>query len=535
MGVHGHCTPPAGGCTRTVKTVAVAYASEATLNGLNIRIISDPSAVGGSAVSYGWNGTVHFQVQLPADVDTFSLRVRGDQCAGAPAYTVSIDGVPVVTDTATNPSWTTKVYHKFLLAGTHLVDIRYTNSYYRAWPACLRNLYLDDLTFSASASLAVPRNPLVPRGFVHRAGTRLLDGANRPLKLHGVNLGGYLGWEGWIWGLGFDYIGQSAMIRNLASLVGPAHAAQFQSDIYNNYITSADFKAISSYGLNVARLPFNYQLLEDDSHPFVYKRSGWDVLDRLVSDAKHTNVYLIIAMQAAPCAQNMAFVSDYTPPNLLWWSAQCQARTVAMWKAIAARYARANVIAGYDLLNEPVTTDQSLLALYSRITAAIRRVDRNHLLIYEGNDAALSFSAFTAPLDSNEVVSPHDYPWEEPSGKLAGNIPRYDAVARTLDAPLYVGEFGQGYYATLQQQISIYNADPLISGWTDWTYKQSPGFPALQTIRESPDAQMMIDWINNPARPKPSRTQAEQGMSDFIIAVRFANTVPDAIMQQTLR
>jgi Cellulase (glycosyl hydrolase family 5)/Ca-dependent carbohydrate-binding module xylan-binding len=486
-------------------------------------------------VSYGWNGTVQFQVQLPADADTVSLRVRGDQCAGAPTYTVSIDGLSLSADAVANTSWTLRSYHKFLLAGTHVVDVRYTNAFYQAWPSCLRNLYLDDLTFTATPGLAAPGNLPIPAGFVHQAGTQLLDGANQPLPLHGVNLGGYLSWEGWIWGQGFDYIGQSAMMSNLASLVGPAQAAQFQTDVDDYYITAADFRAIAAYGLNVVRVPFNYHLLEDDSAPFVYKQSGWGVLDRLVADAQQSNVYLILDMQAAPCSQNMSFTSDYTPPNFLWFSAQCQARTVAMWQAIAARYADDNVIAGYDLLGEPATSDQNLVTLYAQITSAIRQVDPSHLLIYEGNNAALSFTPFTAPLDANEMLSAHDYSWEEPSGNLAGNIPTYNTVARALNAPLYIGEFGQGSYSTLQQQIANYGADPLIAGWTDWTYKQSPGFAALQTIQESPDAQMLIDWINNPARPQPSLAQAEQGMADFVNEVRFANTLPDAEMQQTLR
>jgi endoglucanase len=515
--------------------LATAHASQATLNGWNMRVITDPPAVDGSAISYGWNGTAHFQVELPADADEFFLRVRGDDCAGPPAYTVTVDNVTVASDTASSATWTTKAYSKLLLGGAHTIDITYANAYYQAAPPCLRNLYLDDLAFSATSGQSVPAASPIPGGFVHQSGTQLLDGADQPLRLHGVNLGGFLSWEGWIWGQGFDYIGQTAMLTNLTSLVGPTAAAQFQSSVYSNYTTAADFKAISAYGMNVARVPFNYKLLEDDANPFVYKPSGWNVLDNLVTAAKQNNVYLVLVMQAAPCGQSMAFVSDYTPPNFLWWSSQCQARTVAMWKAIAARYASQNVVAGYDLLGEPVTSDQSLLTLYQQITAAIRQVDPNHVLIYEGNNAALSFSAFTARLDSNEMVSPHDYAWEEPAGNLSGNISTYDALAAKLGAPLYIGEFGQGTYGTLQQQIAVYDDDPLIAGWTDWTYKQSPGLPALQTIQESPDAQMLIAWMNNTSRPKPSPAEAQQGMSDFINEIQFAHTLPDARMQQTLR
>jgi hypothetical protein len=517
-------------------SVAIVPATQATLNGGMMTTIGDSAATNGAAVNFGWNGTAHFQVKLPSDADTITLRVRGSSCSGvAPAYSVTVDNAPLANDTAPGSAWTTRSYNRLLLSGTHIVDITFTNATYVAWPSCLRNLYLDNVTFSATSNVSVPTNPAIPAGFVHQSGTQLLDGANQPLKLRGVNLGGYLSWEGWIWGQGFDYIGQTAMLNNLTSLVGPAATAQFQQDVENNYITAQDFRALGAYGYNAVRLPFNYHLLEDDSNPGVYKQAGWDVLDRIIQEAKQNNIYVIPVMQAAPCGQGMGFVSDYTGPSLLWWSPQCQDRTVAIWRAIAQRYANENTIAGYDLIGEPYTTDQSLVPFYQRLTSAIRSVDTNHTIIYEGNAAALSFTGFTAPFDSNEMISPHDYPWEEPSDNLTGNLATYGTIARQLNAPLYIGEFGQGSYSTLAQQVSAYNADPLIAGWTDWTYKQSPGLPALQTIQHTPASQMLIDWVNNPARSKPTVAQAQQGMSDFINAIRFANTIPDAEMQRTLR
>ncbi len=113
---------------------------------------------------------------------------------------------------------------------------------------------------------------------------------------------------------------------------------------------------------------------------------------------------------------------------------------VAMWKAIAARYANENIIAGYDLLGETIVSDQQLLALYKRVTAAIRAVDRNHTIIYEGNFMARTFDPFTAPLDSNEMLSFHDYPWAFPGQDLSARMPAYDAAARRLHAPQWAGE-----------------------------------------------------------------------------------------------
>jgi cellulase (glycosyl hydrolase family 5)/predicted xylan-binding protein with Ca-dependent carbohydrate-binding module len=514
--------------------VAVAVAEQGTLSGGNVQVISDPSASKGGAVKYGSNGSVNLQVKLPADADTLTLRVRGDQCSGAPEYTVTIDGAQVASGTVSSTSWTTATISKFLGAGTHNVSVAFTNYTFVVWPSCTRALYLDNATFAASANVDAPSNPPIPAGFVHQSGRQLLDGADRPLKLRGVDLGGWLSWQGWIWGQGFDYIGESAMMNNLVSLVGQTQANQFQSEVYANYITASDFRAMSEGGLNVARLPFNYRLLEDDSNPFVYKQSGWAVLDQAVSEAKANNVYLVLDMEVAPCSQTLGFTADYVGGAFLWSSQQCQDRMVAMWQAIAARYANQNVIAGYDLLNEPMIDNQQLLALYERATAAIRQVDHNHLIIYEGNDLARTFDLFTAPMDTNEMLEFHDYSWMIPGQDLTARMPTYDAAATAINAPQWAGEFGQDVYSGIAHYVSTFNQDPLVAGWADWTWKQSPGLPALQTLQLSPTAQMLIDWMNNTTRPKPTLAQAQQSMSDFINDIQFANTLPDARMEQIL-
>jgi endoglucanase len=359
--------------------------------------------------------------------------------------------------------------------------------------------------------------------FVTQQGTQLADG----LKLRGVNLGGWLLWEGWIWGGWFDYVGETTMMNNLTSLVGAEAAEKFRADVRANFITSDDFAAISAYGFNVARVPFNYRLLETEA--------GWAVLDQTIAAAKEHDVYLVLDLHAAPNGQTWSFTSDHTGWSLLWWSPSAQDRTVALWRKIAARYADETTIAGYDLLNESVTGDADLLRLYKRITAAIREVDKNHMLIYEGNDLGRTFSLFTEPLDANQALSIHDYPWMIANQDVTARMPVYDAAAQRLNSPLWVGEFGQGSYEDINKYITIFEADPLVSGWAQWTWKQVPGFPALQTLRHTAASKKLIEWMNNTGRSKPTAAEATQGMSDFAKIVRFENTLPNAKLGMVLR
>ena len=250
--------------------------------------------------------------------------------------------------------------------------------------------------------------------------------------------------------------------------------------------------------------------------------------------AKAHDVYLVLDMHAAPCSQMYAFVSDYVGPDYLWSSARCQDRMVAMWKAIAARYAKENIVAGYDLLGETIISDQELLALYKRATAAIREVDRNHTIIYEGNYMARTFDLFTAPLDGNQLLSFHDYPWAFPGEDLSVRMAGYDAAARRLNTPQWAGEFGQSVYGDVEKYVDTFDADPLMAGWAQWAWKQVPGFAPLQAIRHTAASKKLIEWMNDPARPRPTGAEAAQGMSDFARAVRFENTVHDAKLRRIL-
>jgi endoglucanase len=523
-------TPASAAETR----VAASEAEQGVLDGWYIRKVADASASGGSAVRYDWTGAVKLEVRLPADADRITLRTRGDQCAGAPEYKLTVDKEAVGGGSVGSTSWAERSQDVVLPAGLHSVEVRFTNDHSQWSPACDRNLYLDSVTFSSSGAGGLKTNPPVPAGFVRQAGTKLVDGAGKPLRLRGVNVGGWLHWEGWMWGQGFDYIGESAMMRNLAGLVGPAAAERFRSDVRANFMTAADFRAMSAYGLNVVRVPINYRLLEDDTQPFAYKQSGWDTLDRAVAAARQHNVYLVLDMQAAPCSQTYSFTSDYVGPEHLWSSSKCQDRLVALWRAIGARYASDNVIAGYDLLNETIIGDNQLLDLYKRLTAAIRSVDRNHLLIYEGNYVARRFELFATPLDSNQMLSFHDYPGAFPGQDLSARMVAYDAAAKRLNTPQWAGEFGQSTYEDVQKYVDTFDAGPFMAGWAQWTWKQSPGFPALQTIQHTAASKKLIDWMNNTSRPRLTDAEATQGMADFIRAMRFENTRHDAKLRRLL-
>jgi endoglucanase len=115
---------------------------------------------------------------------------------------------------------------------------------------------------------------------VHTSGTQIVSPDGRPFKLRGFNLGGWLIWEGWIFGKGF--ISETTILNKLTGLVGSTNTKKFRNQIYNQFISQKDLQEIAKDGFNAVRIPINHRLIEDDNAPFVYLNSGWDILDRII-------------------------------------------------------------------------------------------------------------------------------------------------------------------------------------------------------------------------------------------------------------
>ena len=145
-----------------------------------------------------------------------------------------------------------------------------------------------------------------------------------------------------------------------------------------------DYGRVRAMGMNLVRFYLNYRTFEDDSRPFVYDEAGFAWLDDNIAWARAHDITLFLNLHVPPGG----FQSNLEG-NLLWEVPENQDRMVALWRAIAARYADERTIGGYDLLNEPAPTQQKAdwQTLAARVTAGIREVDRNHLVIVERANA----------------------------------------------------------------------------------------------------------------------------------------------------
>ena len=205
---------------------------------------------------------------------------------------------------------------------------------------------------------------------------------NKPVYLHGVNLGGWLMMEAYF--LHTPNSPVKDLTKRLLATVGPRGVAEFYKKFRDNFIIESDLKRIASFGLNCVRLPFHHGLIEKT--PFKYDKEGLSYLDNALRWAKKYGIYVILDLHGAAGSQNHDWHSDSYGKALLWKNKTNQQRTYALWEFLADRYKNESHVAGYDLLNEAVIADSVLLnKFYKQVIKSIRKNDKNHILFIEGN------------------------------------------------------------------------------------------------------------------------------------------------------
>lgn len=372
--------------------------------------------------------------------------------------------------------------------------------------------------------------------FVHRSNQQILDGQNNVIRLDGVNLGGWLMWEGWIWGGGFT--AEKTICNNMQTILGTAGADEFRDSVHQHYIRRNDIQKISQECFNVVRIPFNHTLLEDDFNPYVYKPEGWAVLDSILDWCEDYNVYAILDLHSAPGGQSNSFTADPDFIINLWNGNVNKTRTKRLWKAIANRYKNRGIIAGYDLLNEPdVAVDSSLLSMYNGIIDSVRSADTNHMIFIEGNNFATDFTMFNGLLDQNMCFQFHFYTWFFPNS-IASHLNDYTVLSNNLNVPIWCGEWGENNLVQLDTTLALLNHPAYkVSGNAIWTWKKmlyENNYPFYNGIDTTTQWNKSIDWLCNTSQPQPTVAEMQTGISGFLLNSRLQNCTFGTTMSDLL-
>jgi endoglucanase len=318
-------------------------------------------------------------------------------------------------------------------------------------------LFVLALTLAAGSAAAL-RAASPANRFVHASGKYLVDSEGHNLQLRGINLGNWMVPEGYMFGLDDGPVSPREIEAFFNELLGPADAAKFWKAYRDSYISEDDIRYISQTGANSIRIPMHYKFFTPGND------EGFVLLDRVVGWAAKYHLYVILDMHCAPGGQTGANIDDSWGYPWLYDS---------VWERIAEHYRDNPTVLGYDLLNEPIPHfkelqkyNSKLEPVYKKLTAAIRIVDKNHVIILGGAQWDSNFDVFGPPFDSNLVYTFHKY-WTAPTE---------DVIQSNLDfrnkynVPIWLGESGENTDVWVHDFVQVMEKDQI--GWAFWPYKK---------------------------------------------------------------
>jgi endoglucanase len=307
-------------------------------------------------------------------------------------------------------------------------------------------------------------------GFVTVRNGKIVDPDGQPLLLRGMGLGNWLLAEGYMWKLSPGRESAREIEALVVELVGPERADEFWRRFRDNFINADDIDRIAAEGMDHVRLPINWRIVMADDGSI--RPDGFDRIDALIGWCRSAGIRVLLDLHGAPGGQTGTNIDDSLGQPELFMDERYKDLTEKLWVAIASRYSDEPTVIGYDLLNEPIPNEwqhrypDELVDLYKRLTAAIRTVDKHHLLMYEGSHWATNWSIFTEVWDENSVLQFHKYwsPADRPS------IQQFLDVGQRLGLPIYMGEGGENNADWIATAFQMY--EDLDIGWNFWPWKK---------------------------------------------------------------
>jgi endoglucanase len=401
------------------------------------------------------------------------------------------------------------------------------------------------LTFCLLTSFAFAQK------FLKTDGGQIVNSKGEKIILRGMGLGGWMLQEGYM--LKVQEIGQQQhVIRGkLEELVGKEKTDAFYNSWLANHTRKSDIDSLSAWGFNSVRLPIHYNLftLPSEQEPIAGQNTwiekGFVMTDSLLKWCAANKMYLILDLHAAPGGQgNDLNISDRDASKpFLWQSEANLKKTVALWRKLAERYSKEEWIGAYDIINEPnygfekpedkngcnESQNASLKKLMVDITTAIREVDKNHIIITEGNCWGNNYNGVFPLWDNNMVISFHKY-WNYND---QASVQKFVDIRKQYNAPVWLGESGENSNLWFRDAIHIVEKNEI--GWAWWPLKKLSFNNPLE-VRVPLGWQKILDYWKGGS--KPSTDEAYKGMMELASNLKTENCiyhkdVIDAMFRQT--
>ena len=252
---------------------------------------------------------------------------------------------------------------------------------------------------------------------------------------------------------------------------------------FNCWVNESDYKLLKELNLNAIRLPIYWRNLLNDDFSRKDETTAFKYIDKIISDAKDNDLYIILDLHGVPGSQNGFEHSGVSNKKVEFWHNETYINAaIDCWKFISEHYSTtrndlSSTIATYDILNEPTyryrgSTTRPCWNVFDRIYDAIRELNDNHVITMEGG---WSFNA---------LPNPEEYGWtnvqyEYHLYNYGKDIITYDFLylyhelnnmIRDYNVPTYIGEF-----TFFEDKAEWYRGFEIFKernySWTVWNFK----------------------------------------------------------------
>ncbi|HTE12437.1 MAG TPA: cellulase family glycosylhydrolase [Chitinophagaceae bacterium] len=391
------------------------------------------------------------------------------------------------------------------------------------------------------------------QGFLKAQDKQIVNEKGENVLLRGIGLGGWMLQEGYMLGLNNKWQQQNQIRKHIEELIGKDRAQEFYDVWLANHTRKIDIDSLKAWGFNSVRLPMHYNLytLPIEKEPVAGQQTwldkGFAMTDSLLAWCKANKMYLILDLHAAPGGQgNDLNIADRDPamPSL-WENEANQQKMIALWKKLATRYAKEPFIGGYDIINEPnwgfadtasdkhgqkETGNAPLRKLMMDITQAIREVDKNHIIIIEGNAWGNNYNGILPAWDKNLVMSFHKY-WNYNDQQSISRIIKY---RDENNIPVWLGETGENSNTWFTDAIRLLEKNNI--GWAWWPLKKL-GFNNPLQIKTNHNYEALLAYWNGKRENPPKESDVYSGLIELATYTKFETNiihrdVIDAMMRQ---
>lgn len=371
-------------------------------------------------------------------------------------------------------------------------------------------------------------------GFLRAVGQKLINGDGREILLRGVGFGSWMLPEGYMWQFPEQGDRPRRIERMITELVGEKQAEQFWDIYYDRYTSEADIQQIAADGFNSVRVPINarFLIIDCEADTIVYKENHLRLLDRLIDWCREHRLYVILDLHGAPGGQTGTNIDDseHDQPEL-FMNERNKQNTIQLWRMLAERYKEEWIVAGYDLLNEPLPNwfssyNDQIMPLYRDIIQAIREVDDNHLIILEGAHWATDWSIFNEKIDDHIMLQFHKY-WNNPDTE---SIQNYLDKREQWNVPIFMGEGGENnkeWYAGAFRLFEDHNIS-----WNFWTWKKMGKNNSPCEVITPSGWHKLVSYLEG--GEKPDAKEAEQILWDYLHNISFEHCIYHSAVTSSL-